>query len=84
MENKADREGWFFTLELKSNKNLRNVSLTDGSNNSVLVEGTIGKLVQATFKEGIILEVVGRDGTLRLDLGENEIQRSTDQTTSEG
>nr|MDO8100503.1 hypothetical protein [Candidatus Njordarchaeota archaeon] len=84
MENKTDREGRVFSVGLKSMRNLKNVSLTEGSNDGVLVEGTIGELVQATFKEGIVLEVIGRDGTLRLDLAENEIQKPTEQNASEG
>ena len=72
-----------FSVELKSKRNLKNVTLTNGSSDSVLVEGTIGKLVQATFMEGIILEVVGKKGILRIDLGEDEIKRTTDQNRTE-
>ena len=43
--------------------------MTNGSRDSVLVEGTLGELVRATFAEGIILEVVGKKGTLRINLG---------------
>jgi hypothetical protein len=52
----------FFSVELKSKSDLKNVTLTNGSSNSVLLEGTIGELLQAKFAEGIILEVVGKDG----------------------
>ncbi len=68
-----------FSVELNSKRNLKNVTLTNGSCDNVLVEGTLGELVQATFKEGIILEVIGRNGTLRIDLGEDEISKSTEQ-----
>ena len=68
-----------FSVELKSKRNIKNVTLTNDSSDSVLVEGSIGELVQATFKEGIILEVIGRNGTLRIDLGEDEISKSTEQ-----
>ena len=72
-----------FSVELKSRRNLKNVTLTNGSNDSVLVEGTIGELVQATFAEGIILEVVGKNGILRVDLREDEIKRATEQNRTE-
>jgi len=83
MENRTKRKKRVFSVELKSKKNLKNVTLTNGSSDSVLVEGTIGELVQATFAEGIILEVVGKNGVLRVDLGEGEIKKTTKQNQTE-
>lgn len=82
MENKTTKER-VFSVELTSKRNLKNVTLTNGSSDSVLVEGTIGELVQARFAEGIILEVVGKNGVLRVDLRENEIQKPTEQNQTE-
>jgi len=72
MENKKER---VFSVELKSKKHLKNVTLASGSTNTALIEGTLGELVQATFKEGLILEVIGKKGVLRIDLEENEIKQ---------
>ncbi len=72
MENKKER---VFSVELKSKKHLKNVTLASGSTNTALIEGTLGELVQATFKEGLILEVIGTKGVLRIDLEENEIKQ---------
>ena len=72
-----------FSVELKSKSHLKTVTLTNGSNKSVLVEGTIGELVQATFAEGIILEVVGKKGVLTIDLGEEEIKKTASQNRAE-
>jgi hypothetical protein len=83
MENKTIRKERVFSVELKSKRNLKNVTLTNGSSDSVLVEGTIGELVQATFAEGIILEVVGKKGILRIDLREDEIKKTTEQNRIE-
>jgi len=83
MKSKTINKERVFSVELKSKRNLKNVTLTNGSSDSVLVEGTIGELVQATFAEGIILEVVGKKGILRIDLGEDEIKKTTDQTRTE-
>ena len=83
MKNKTINKERVFSVELKSKRNLKNVTLTNGSSDSVLVEGTIGKLVQATFAEGIILEVVGKKGILRIDLGEDEIKKTTNQNRTE-
>ncbi|MFB3888477.1 MAG: hypothetical protein ACE14S_03235 [Candidatus Bathyarchaeia archaeon] len=84
MENKTIYKERVFSVELKSRRNLKNVTLTNGSGDSVLVEGSIGELVQARFAEGVILEVVGRNGVLRLDLGADEIQKPTPNTGSQG
>jgi len=77
MKSKTKNKERVFSVELKSKRNLKNVTLTNGSSDSVLVEGTIGELVQATFAEGIILEVVGKNGILRIDLREDEIKKTT-------
>jgi hypothetical protein len=83
MENKPNRKERIFSVELKSKRNLKNMTLTNGSDDAVLIEGVIGELVQATFKEDIILEVIGKNGTLRLDLRGDEIQKSIEQTAGE-
>jgi len=83
MESKTRDKERVFSVELKSKRNLKNVTLTNGSSDSVLVEGTIGELVHATFAEGIVLEVVGKNGVLRVDLGENEIKKIAEQTQTE-
>ncbi|HLC00800.1 MAG TPA: hypothetical protein VJL33_05735 [Candidatus Bathyarchaeia archaeon] len=83
MESETIGKERVFSVELKSKRNLKNVTLTNGSSDSVLVEGTIGELVQATFAEGIILEVIGKKGILRIDLGEDEIQKTIEQNPIE-
>jgi hypothetical protein len=78
MKNKTEKER-FFSVELKSKANLKNVTLANGCHENVLVEGTIGKLQQAAFAEDVILEVVGDKGVLRINLEESEIKRTTHQ-----
>ena len=75
MESKTNAKERVFSIELKSKRNLKNVTLTNGSSDSVLVEGTLGEFVRATFTEGVILEVIGENGVLRVDLGEDEITK---------
>jgi hypothetical protein len=65
----------FFSVELKSKNQIKNFSLTNGTHERVLVEGTIGELAQATFIEDTLLEVVGDKGTLRINLNHSEIKR---------
>lgn len=80
MKPKASKER-FFSVELKSKSDLRNVSVTNGPRENVLVEGTIGELVQIGFTEGIILEIVGEKGVLRIDISEDEITQSNASNT---
>lgn len=83
MKSKLTDKERVFSVELKSKRHLKNVTLTNGSSDNVLVEGTIGELVQATFAEGVILEVVGKKGILRIDLRKDEIKKTTDQNLTE-
>jgi hypothetical protein len=43
---------------------------------NVLIEGTIGKLQHAEFTKGIVLEIIGDKGVLRINLTQNEIKQS--------
>ncbi len=83
MKSKLTDKERVFSVELKSKNHLKNLTLTNSSSDNVLVEGTIGELVQATFAEGVILEVVGKKGVLRIDLGKDEIKKTTDQNITE-
>jgi hypothetical protein len=78
----------FFSIVLNSKKQIKNMILTDsGQKESTLIEGTIGNLVEANFSEGIILEVTGTKGVLRLDLQEPEIKQTifiNKQNTEDG
>jgi hypothetical protein len=78
MENKIENER-FFSVELKSKAHLKNVTLTNGSLDSALIEGTLGELVQATLAEDVILEVVGTKGTFRINLAKHEIKEAKKQ-----
>jgi hypothetical protein len=49
---------------------------------SILIEGTIGKLIKAIFDENVILLVIGTKGILRLDLKANEIKVSSQNGAS--
>ena len=70
---KTNRE-CFFSLELASKEDLKTVKLAKGNGKSSIVEGTIGQLQRVRFVEGIVLEVVGKKGTLRIDLSPEQIQ----------
>jgi len=64
----------FFSLELKSKANLKNITVNNDRNENVLIEGTIGQLQRAAFVESVILEIVGDNGVLRINLSQDEIK----------
>jgi len=68
-----EKEG-FFSVELKSKINLKNVTMTDGGHESVLIEGTIGRLRRETFVDGVVLEALCDKGVLRMNLKPDELK----------
>ncbi len=64
----------FFSIELKSKANLKNVTLANGDHENVLIEGTVGQLQRASFIDGVVLEVVGEKGVFRINLTHEEIK----------
>jgi hypothetical protein len=83
MDNNNQTKERFFSIELTSKNHLKNVTLTNGSYDNVLVEGTIGELVAATFAEDEILEVTGKKGVLRINLAQTDIQKNIEENQSE-
>ena len=81
MTPQKEKNDRFFTIELKSKIHLKNVALSSSSNETVLLEGTIGHLEKAEFTEGVILQIIGNKGVLRVDLSENEITKRKREVT---
>jgi hypothetical protein len=79
MKRKFEENERFFSVELKSKVNLKNVTLTNEGQENVLIEGSIGELQRAEFSEGIILEVVGDKGVLRINLSMDDIKQKEKQ-----
>ena len=75
----------FFSVELNSKNQIKNFSMANGGQKeSTLIEGTIGNLVEASFTEGVMLQVTGTKGVLRLDLQEQEIKKTNTQSKTRG
>ncbi len=72
----------FFSIELESKSHLKTVNLGEGYNDGVLVEGTIGKLMQAAFVEDVILEITGKKGTLRINLEKSAFREFQSENAS--
>jgi len=71
----------FFSVELKSKVNLKNVTVNESSQENVLVEGSLGKLQHAEFADGVVLEVFGDKGVLRVNLTIDEIKKAEKKIT---
>jgi len=75
MEYKKGNKERVFSIELKSRRDLKKASIANGKDEGVYLEGTIGELIYARFEENILLEIAGKEGTLRVDLEQGEIKK---------
>ena len=64
-----------FSVELKSKKHVKNISISDEAHDRVLFEGNLGELIELTIVEGDILEFVGVNGVLRVGLQAEQLQQ---------
>ena len=60
-----------FSIELRS-KNHLGLTLPKGTENLVVIEGTLGNLLTLEFVEGAMLEIKGSNGVIRMDMTESE------------
>jgi len=63
-----------FSVELDSGDDLLKVNIPNRSQR-IMVEGTIGALKHAEFVEDAVLELVGTNGTLRVDLSKDDLAK---------
>ena len=64
-----------FSIQLKSKDHVKSLAFPNEQDGNVLIEGFLGQLKNLTVTEGIMLEVNGQNGRLRIDLTERELQR---------
>ncbi len=62
-----------FSVELASKKCVTLVAMPNDVENSVLIEGFLGELKSVNLIEGALLEIKAANGTLRVDLKEEEL-----------
>ena len=66
-----------FSVDLKSRSSLRTASFGNGHGDGITLEGTIGEFKRVQFVEGTILELVGTEGTLRVDLSREDLLKGS-------
>ena len=64
-----------FSIELKSKEYLKLVAMPNGAKDNVLIEGFLGDLEVVDLVEGAMLEIQGTNGTFKMDLKEEELNR---------
>lgn len=66
-----------FSIEMKSKKYVKNMSISDEAHGRVLFEGNLGELRELSFVEGDVLEFTGIYGVLRVNIPRIQFQRLT-------
>ena len=61
------------SIELKSKEYLKRVAIPSEAGDTVLIEGFLGELEEVDLVEGVMLEIKGANGILRMDLKEEEL-----------
>jgi hypothetical protein len=66
-----------FSIQLNSKDHLKSIVLPNDESGNILIEGFLGELENVNFTEGIMLEINGANGSLKMDLSENELKELT-------
>jgi hypothetical protein len=64
-----------FSIEMKSEHCVKRMSFLDKENGKVFFEGFLGKLKNVAMVEGVMLEIEGRNGILKLDITQQEMEK---------
>jgi len=73
MTNPQKNFSHMFSVELASKNFVKRLAIPSDSDDKVLIEGFLGELTEIGITEGIILEIQGTNGILRIDLTEEEL-----------
>ena len=65
-----------FSIEMKSKRFVKNISISNEAHDLVLFEGNLGKLLGISLVEGDVLELIGINGILRVNLTKEQLLES--------
>jgi hypothetical protein len=65
-----------FSVEMKSKRFVKSISISDEAHDRVLFEGDLGELLELSLAEGDVLEFIGANGLLRVGLTEEQLRKA--------
>ena len=65
-----------FSIEMKSKKFVKNIIISDRTQDRVVFEGDLGELESLTLVDDYVLEFIGAYGVLRLAVTEQQLQNT--------
>ena len=65
-----------FTVEMRSKRDVKSISISDEGHDRVLFEGSLGELMELSLVEGDVLEFVGVNGVLRVAVTEEQLRKA--------
>ena len=65
-----------FSVEIKSKSHVKTISLSDEAHERVLFEGDLGELQELSLVEGDVLEFMGVNGILRINVAEEQLHQA--------
>lgn len=69
-----------FSVEIKSKKYVKNISISDEAHDGVLFEGDLGELLELSVVDDVF-EFVGVNGVLRVGLTEDQLREALKMAT---
>ena len=67
--------GTFCSVEIQSREDVKTLSMSDRSHESVLFEFNLGELVSLALIDGEMIEIEGVNGFLRIELNDELLQQ---------
>jgi len=65
-----------FSVEMKSKRHVKSISISDDTRDLVLFEGNLGEFRDLSVSDGDVLELIGENGVLRLSVTREQLQRA--------
>ena len=65
-----------FSVEMKSKRHVKSISISDEAHDRVLFEGNIGELLELSLVESDVLEFIGANGVLRVAVTEEQLRKA--------
>ena len=65
-----------FSVEMRSKRYVKSISISDEAHDRVLFEGNLGELRELSLVEGDVLEFIGVNGVLRVAVTEEQLRKA--------